>query len=92
MTQVSWDQVVRWRLRRQHLGDDKAGNPVEAARRISGVHAQVAASAVAAVDLRVKAAVSASTLDRLLYGSRALVRTWAARGTLHLLPAADLPT
>ncbi|MEV4707980.1 winged helix DNA-binding domain-containing protein [Actinoplanes sp. NPDC049316] len=30
-------------------------------------------------------------LERALWSDRTLVRTWAARGTLHLLPAADLP-
>lgn len=89
---LTWDQVVRWRLHRHHLGPDKAKDPVAVARRLSGVHAQVAASAVAAIDLRVKTAVTASKIDKLLYDDRALVRTWAARGTLHLLPAADLPT
>ena len=31
------------------------------------------------------------TVDRLLWEERALVKTWAMRGTLHLLPAAELP-
>lgn len=84
--------MLRWRLRRHHLADEKATDPVDAARRVSGVHAQVAASALAAVDLRVTAAVTARTIDKLLYEDRRLVRTWAARGTLHLLPADDLPT
>jgi hypothetical protein len=92
MTKLTWDDVVRWRLHRHHLGGAKAKDPVAAARRLSGVHAQVAASAVTATDLRVKAAVTARKLDKLLYDDRTLVRTWAARGTLHLLPAADLPT
>ena len=89
---LTWDQAVRWRLHRQHLGPAKAGDPVAVARRLCGVHAQVAASAVAAIDLRVEAPVTAADIDKLLYDDRALVRTWAARGTLHLLPAADLPT
>ncbi len=89
---LTWDQVLRWRLHRHHLGATKAKDPVAAARRLSGVHAQVAASAVTATDLRVTAAVTAKKIDKLLYDDRTLVRTWAARGTLHLLPAADLPT
>ena len=88
---LTWDQVLRWRLHRHHLGATKAKDPVAAARRLSGVHAQVAASAVTATDLRVTAAVTAKKIDKLLYDDRTLVRTWAARGTLHLLPAADLP-
>jgi hypothetical protein len=92
MTKLSWDRVVRWRLRRHFLAAEKAKNPVEVARRLSGVHAQVASSAVAAVGLRVASPVTAKTLETLLYRRRTLVRTWAARGTLHLLPAEDLPT
>jgi hypothetical protein len=89
---LTWDQVLRWRIDRQYLGATKPADPVAVARRLSGVHAQVAASAVSAVDLRTKAAVTAKKIDALLYDKRKLVRTWAARGTLHLLPADDLPT
>jgi hypothetical protein len=89
---VSWDQVLWWRIRRQFLAGEKGGDPVAVARRLCGVHAQVAASAVAALDLRTKGATTAATVDALLYTKRALVRTWAARGTLHLLPSDDLPT
>jgi hypothetical protein len=92
MASVSRDQVLLWRLRRHHLADEKATDPVAAARRVCGVHAQVAASAVAAIDLRVAGGVTARGIDKLLYEERRLVRTWAARGTLHLLPAGDLPT
>ncbi|GIF77213.1 winged helix DNA-binding domain-containing protein [Asanoa siamensis] len=88
MHAVTWDQVLRWRMRRHHLAGDKATDPVAVARRVVGVHAQVAASAVTATGLRTR---SATTLDSLLYEQRTLVRTWAARGTLHLIPADDYP-
>lgn len=92
MTKLSWEDVARWRFHRHHLGGTKAKDPVAVARRLSGIHAQVAGSAVAATDLRTTGPVTAATIDKLLYDDRALARTWAARGTLHLLPAADLPT
>jgi hypothetical protein len=92
MTKLTWDQVLRWRIVRHHLGDDKASDPVAVARRVNGVHAQVAACALAATGLRTAGPTTAEEIDGLLYDDRALVRTWAARGTLHLLPAADLPT
>ncbi|MDG4827341.1 winged helix DNA-binding domain-containing protein [Asanoa sp. WMMD1127] len=88
---VGWEQVLRWRMRRHHLDGDKAADPVAAARRVVGVHAQVAASAVTATHLRTKRPTTAERLDGLLYDKRALVRTWAARGTMHLLPADDFP-
>jgi hypothetical protein len=92
MTTVTWDQVLRWRIARHHLGADKAADPVAVARRVNGVHAQVAACALAATDLRTAVPTTATEIDVRLYDDRTLVRTWAARGTLHVLPAADLPT
>jgi len=89
MTAVGWEQVLRWRMRRHHLAGEKAADPVAVARRVVGVHAQVAASAVTATGLRTSKTATPKKIDDLLYGKRALVRTWAARGTLHLLPADD---
>ncbi|WIM97927.1 winged helix DNA-binding domain-containing protein [Actinoplanes oblitus] len=82
------DDVLRWRVHRHHLGSVKATDPVALARRLCGIHAQVASCAQAAADLRMD---TPPDLDAALYRDRTLVRTWAARGTLHLLPAADLP-
>jgi Winged helix DNA-binding domain len=46
----------------------------------------------AALALRARApGVSAETVEHALSGHRTLVRTWAMRGTLHLLGAEDLP-
>jgi hypothetical protein len=80
--------VLKWRIARHHLGPEKGADVVAVARRIGGLHAQVASSAQASADLRLAAPAD---LDRALWQDRTLVRTWAARGTLHLLPAADLP-
>ncbi|GAA0813111.1 winged helix DNA-binding domain-containing protein [Spirilliplanes yamanashiensis] len=89
---MNTEEMLRWRIERHLLGSERATDPVDVARRVSGVHAQVAASAAEAVRLRttVDADLDAG-LDAALYERRTLVRTWAARGTLHLLPAADLP-
>jgi hypothetical protein len=89
---VAWPQVLRWRMNRHLLDGPKARTAVAAARRLSGVHAQVAASAVAALDLRLAGGITAEQVDDALNRRRTLVKTWAARGTLHLLAAADLPT
>lgn len=90
MSTATWDKVLRWRVERQLLGAERGADAVAVARRLSGVHAQLAASAVTAVELRSPG--SGSTLDEELFGKRSLVKTWAARGTLHLLPSDDLPT
>jgi Winged helix DNA-binding domain len=92
MTKPTWDQVLRWRIERQFLGASRGDDAVAVARRLSGVHAQLAASAVSALDLRMAGGATAESVDEELWDKRRLVKTWAARGTLHLLPAADLPT
>jgi hypothetical protein len=61
---------------------------VAVAARLSGVHAQLAASAATATALRCAGPVD---VEAALWQDRTLVRTWTARGTLHLVPAADLP-
>jgi winged helix DNA-binding protein len=86
--QVTPDDVLRWRIERHFLGSTRARDAVEVARRLSGVHAQVASSAQAATALRLGAEPD---LDTALHRDRSLVRTWAARGTLHLLAAVDYP-
>lgn len=89
---MTWQHVLRWRIERQFLGASRAEDAVTAARRLSGVHAQLAASAVTALDLRVAGGATIKSVDAELWDKKRLVKTWAARGTLHLLPAADLPT
>ncbi|MCA2218491.1 winged helix DNA-binding domain-containing protein [Jidongwangia harbinensis] len=85
---MNLDEILRWRIGRQFLGRTRGTDVVAVARRVGGLHAQVTASAHAAARLRLP---DPPDLDAALYADRTLVRTWAARGTLHLLPAADLP-
>lgn len=87
---LTWDQVARWRLKRHLLGAEQGTGAVGVARRCCGVHAQVASSAVTATRLRAPA-VGAGGVERALGTERTLVKTWAARGTLHLLATEDLP-
>ncbi|WP_219415138.1 winged helix DNA-binding domain-containing protein [Pseudonocardia nigra] len=83
---MTWRQVVRWRLRRQLLLEP-AADAVGAARRVCGLHAQVASATALIAGVR---SAGPPDLDRALWGDRCLVRTWAMRGTLHLLPADEL--
>lgn len=80
---VSWPQVLAWRLRRHDL--EPIGTlPVEAlAARLCGVQAQVASAAELAVRLRSEAVGPGGVAEALTAGR--VVRTWAMRGTLHLL-------
>ncbi|HET9289969.1 MAG TPA: winged helix DNA-binding domain-containing protein [Actinomycetes bacterium] len=60
------------------------------AGRIAGVHAQVMSSAELSLWARVEE-LAPDAVRRALWSDRSLVKTWAMRGTLHLLPAAEFP-
>jgi hypothetical protein len=81
--------VLAWRLHR-HLLDPVGDVPVtEIVRRLCGVQSQVASSADLAVRLR-RDRSSPGDVSQALADGR-LIKTWAMRGTLHLLPAEDAP-
>jgi hypothetical protein len=86
-TAVSWPQVFAWRMRRQFLDPLGAVGPVDVVRRLAGVQAQVASVAELAIALR-QAQPKPGAVARALQ-RRTLLRTWAMRGTLHLLPPDD---
>ncbi len=89
MIEVSAAEAAGFRLRR-HLLDGYADRPaVDVARAVFGLHAQVQSCAELMWSARSASAVR-DEIDRLLYDERALVKAWFMRGTLHLLPAADL--
>ena len=58
--------------------------------RLCGLHAQLMSSAELTVWARVED-LDRRDVQRALWEDRTLVKTWAMRGTLHLLPAAELP-
>jgi Winged helix DNA-binding domain len=84
MTQrVSWRQALAWRMRRQLL-DPVGSLPVDGVvGRLGAVQAQVASSAELAVRVRRRKSRKGE-VGRALADGR-LVKTWAMRGTLHLL-------
>ncbi|HET9346947.1 MAG TPA: crosslink repair DNA glycosylase YcaQ family protein [Candidatus Limnocylindrales bacterium] len=84
---VTWPQALAWRLERQLLAP--VGRlPVEGVvRRRGGVQAQVASSAELAVRVR-RATSRAGEVDRALAAGK-LIKTWAMRGSLHLLTPDD---
>jgi len=86
---LAWDQVLGWRVGRHRLASP-AGTPVEVTSALAGVQTQVATSAHQVLAVRC-ASPEGIDLDRLLWTDRALVKTWAMRGTLHMLPAAEWP-
>jgi hypothetical protein len=60
------------------------------ASKLCGLHAQVLSSAVLTLWARVEE-LDRYAVQRALWQDRTLVKTWAMRGTLHLVPSDDLP-
>jgi hypothetical protein len=84
------EQVRAWRLRRHRLDAPAPRDALlDVAAGVCGIHAQLASSAELALWSRMEG-LAPGDVDRLLWGERALVKTWAIRGTLHLLPAREL--
>jgi hypothetical protein len=84
---VSALQALAWRLRRHHLERLDGGHAVDVVRRLCGIQAQVASAAALAVAVRQQQPDPDGTATGL--ERRDLVRTWAMRGTLHLLPTGE---
>jgi hypothetical protein len=78
---MQWESVLAWRMERQHL-TRRATDALGVVSDICGLHAQVMSSAQATLDVRLEEPVDVAALP--------LVKTWAMRGTLHLLPAGEL--
>jgi hypothetical protein len=90
MTSLTWDAVLAWRLQRQHLAQRApAGAELEVTSDIAGLHAQVLSSAELTLWARVEG-LAPGWLERALWEERTLVKTWAMRGTLHLLRSDEL--
>jgi hypothetical protein len=87
VVEVSWAQALAWRMRRHEL--DPAGRlpPTEVVRRVCGVQAQVGSSADLAVRVRSEAVAAGDVRRALADGD--LIKTWAMRGTLHLMAPED---
>jgi uncharacterized protein YcaQ len=89
---LTWPQALTWRMRRHHLIDRAApAEMLDVAGRIGGLHAQVMSSAELTLHARVEG-LEREAVAEALWEERSLVKLWAMRGTLHLLPAADLDT
>ncbi|MFG3438832.1 winged helix DNA-binding domain-containing protein [Nonomuraea sp. NPDC047897] len=91
MIEVSWSQVSARRLERQALAaPSKGGTPADVVAAMCGAHAQVMSAAELSVALRLDGATRVD-VRRALWEERTLVKTYGPRGTVHLLPARDLP-
>ena len=88
---LTWARVRAWRVARQRL-DERVPKRrlLDVVREVCGLHAQVQSSAELQAWARVDG-VTADDVREALWERRTLVRTWAMRGTLHVLSADDLP-
>ena len=88
---LGWEEARALRLERHHLHRRAPrGRELRVAGRICGLHAQLLSSAALSLWARVEG-MSLEAFQRALWRERKLVKIWAMRGTLHLLPARDLP-
>ncbi len=87
---VSWSQVHAFRMERHHLlRRAPKRDLLKVAGAIGGAQAQVMSAAEMQLVTRVEAR-TAHVRDAL-WKDRTLVKTWLERGTLHVIPARDLP-
>lgn len=88
---LSWEDVCRRRLARHRL--DRPAPPVdlvEVVRAVGGIHAQILTAAELSISARVSG-IAQSHVRTELWERRSVVKTYGPRGTLHLLPADELP-
>lgn len=91
MQSLTWNQVHAWRLTQHGLAPRlKHEAIVELTSRLYGIHAQVMSAAELVLAARADGLTS-QAVQSALWQDRALVKTWAMRGTLHLLAAGGLP-
>ncbi|MBO0707601.1 MAG: winged helix DNA-binding domain-containing protein, partial [Candidatus Dormibacteraeota bacterium] len=81
---IGWRQALAWRLRRHLLSPVGDLPAVSVVSRLGGVQAQLASAAALAVRVRQRTSSAGEVAGALTRGD--LIKTWAMRGTLHLLP------
>ncbi|MER7402152.1 winged helix DNA-binding domain-containing protein [Streptomyces sp. NPDC000070] len=94
-SRITWDAASARRTERQFLAGpgESAGSrtPVaEVVGAMMGAHAQVLSAAEVSVGVRTSALTRAD-VRAALWDERSLIKTYGPRGTVHLLPARELP-
>lgn len=91
MITLKWPQVHAWRLSQHGLAPRfLARDFVQAVTCTGGIQAQVMSAAELAMCTRVEG-LSPHDVKAALFQDHTLVKTWAMRGTLHLLSIKELP-
>ena len=87
---LTWDGVTARRMARHALAEPAADlGPAGITGVLCGAHAQMLSAAEFSIGRRIAGATRAD-VRRALGPDRTLVKTFGPRGTVHLLPAADL--
>src|SRR5262249_51980165 len=92
----TWPEVCARRLARHCLvagggaGAGGADGVVNVVAAMSGAHAQVMSAAEVSIGMRLRDATRAD-VHEALWTKHSLIKTFGPRGTVHLLPARDLP-
>ncbi|MET8327125.1 winged helix DNA-binding domain-containing protein [Streptomyces sp. NPDC005181] len=87
---VTWAQANARRIERQGLAAATTSSPDRAVAAMLAAHAQVLSAAELSVGLRL-AGGTRTDVRKALWTDRTLVKTYGPRGTVHLLPTAELP-
>ena len=91
MRTLTWAEARSRRLRRSHLVTPAPrSKAVEVVRDVCGLQAQLLSAAELALSARVRG-VTREWVHEMLWTKRELVRAWTVRGTIHVIPADDLP-
>ena len=91
MIALQWSQVHAWRMSQHGLSPRfSSQDVVGAVTRTAGIQAQVMSAAELALCTRVEG-LSPLDVQAALWQDRTMVKTWAMRGTLHVLSASELP-
>ena len=90
-TALTWSGVTARRMARHGLAEQFSGEgPAAVAAALCGAHAQVLSAAELSIGRRIAGATRAD-VRHALWQERTLVKAFGPRGTIHLLPTADLP-
>ena len=88
---LTWSGVTARRMARHALTQPATDlGPAGIAGVLCGAHAQVLSAAELSIGRRI-AGATRSGVRRALWEERTLVKTFGPRGTIHLLPTADMP-
>ena len=91
MRPLTWTEARGRRFVRSHLVTPVPKTRlVEIVRDVCGLQAQMQSAAELAISARV-AGITSKEIREALWVERSLVRAWTVRGTIHIVPATDLP-